>query len=262
MLQNDNKAIVRKLARHGIRTNFRKYLVMFLAVVLSAFMLFSVLTVGATYFAMWKRQNIRLNGARFDAIMYGCTDAQMQKLKQNADITDIGVLALAGYLDETEKNTMADTSMAWVNDTYWNKMQAPAKTSVKGTYPTKENEVMVTPEALKECGLSGYGIGDSFWIKWTDDAGNAHKTDVTICGIWDGYGTKNMFYVSKGFYDRTGRSIDKVSSGRILLNFRQKILSQKKQQQFIDGMKLGKQQRIFFTTTLGYSLPIYMGFWC
>lgn len=232
---------------------------MFLAILLSAFMLFSVLTVGATYFKMWRIQNLRLDGAEFDAIMYGATDAQMEKLKNNADITDVGVLAIAGFIDGSDKNDMADTSLAWVDDTYWNKMQAPAKKYVKGHYPGKKNEVMVTPRALEECGISDYGIGDSFRVKWTDTQGVQHNVDFTICGIWDGYGTKNLFYVSKAFYDASGWTLDNVSSGRIMVNFKQKIMTTAKQNAFIASMNLSKKQRIFFMTELGNSVPLYLG---
>ena len=232
---------------------------MFLAILLSAFMLFSVLTVGATYFKMWRIQNLRLDGAEFDAIMYGATDAQMEKLKNNADITDVGVLAIAGFIDGSEKNDMADTSLVWVDDTYWNKMQAPAKKYVKGHYPGKKNEVMVTPRALEECGISDYGIGDSFRVKWTDTQGVQHNLDFMICGIWDGYGTKNLFYVSKAFYDASGWTLDNVSSGRIMVNFKQKIMTTAKQNAFIESMNLSKKQRIFFMTELGNSVPLYLG---
>lgn len=259
MLSNNNQAVIKNLAKASLMHNLRRYLVMFLAILLSAFMLFSVLTVGATYFKMWRIQNLRLDGAEFDAIMYGATDAQMEKLKNNADITDVGVLAIAGFIDGSEKNDMADTSLVWVDDTYWNKMQAPAKKYVKGHYPGKKNEVMVTPRALEECGISDYGIGDSFRVRWTDTQGVQHNLDFTICGIWDGYGTKNLFYVSKAFYDASGWTLDNVSSGRIMVNFKQKIMTTAKQNAFIESMNLSKKQRIFFMTELGNSVPLYLG---
>ena len=259
MLSNNNQAVIKNLAKASLMHNLRRYLVMFLAILLSAFMLFSVLTVGATYFKMWRIQNLRLDGAEFDAIMYGATDAQMEKLKNNADITDVGVLAIAGFIDGSEKNDMADTSLVWVDDTYWNKMQAPAKKYVKGHYPGKKNEVMVTPRALEECGISDYGIGDSFRVKWTDTQGVQHNLDFMICGIWDGYGTKNLFYVSKAFYDASGWTLDNVSSGRIMVNFKQKIMTTAKQNAFIESMNLSKKQRIFFMTELGNSVPLYLG---
>lgn len=259
MLSNNNQVVIKNLAKASLVNNRRRYLVMFLAILLSAFMLFSVLTVGATYFKMWRIQNLRLDGAEFDAIMYGATDAQLEKLKSNADITDVGVLAIAGFIDGSEKNDMADTSLVWVDDTYWNKMQAPAKKYVKGHYPEKKNEVMVTPKALEECGISDYGIGDSFRVKWTDTQSVQHNLDFTICGIWDGYGPRNMLYVSKSFYDTSGWSLDSVSSGRIMMNFRQKIMTTAQQNAFTTSMNLSKKQKIFFMTELGNSLPLYLG---
>lgn len=259
MLSNNNQVVIKNLAKASLVHNRRRYLVMFLAILLSAFMLFSVLTVGATYFKMWRIQNLRLNGAEFDAIMYGATDAQLEKLKSNADITDVGVLAIAGFIDGSEKNDMADTSLVWVDDTYWNKMQAPAKKYVKGHYPEKKNEVMVTPKALEECGIRDYGIGDSFRVKWTDTQSVQHNLDFTICGIWDGYGPRNMLYVSKSFYDTSGWSLDSVGSGRILMNFRQKIMTTAQQNAFTTSMNLSKKQKIFFMTELGNSLPLYLG---
>lgn len=259
MLSNNNQVVIKNLAKASLVHNRRRYLVMFLAILLSAFMLFSVLTVGATYFKMWRIQNLRLDGAEFDAIMYGATDAQLEKLKSNADITDVGVLAIAGFIDGSEKNDMADTSLVWVDDTYWNKMQAPAKKYVKGHYPEKKNEVMVTPKALEECGIRDYGIGDSFRVKWTDTQSVQHNLDFTICGIWDGYGPRNMLYVSKSFYDTSGWSLDSVSSGRIMMNFRQKIMTTAQQNAFTTSMNLSKKQKIFFMTELGNSLPLYLG---
>lgn len=259
MLSNNNQVVIKNLAKASLVHNRRRYLVMFLAIQLSAFMLFSVLTVGATYFKMWRIQNLRLDGAEFDAIMYGATDAQLEKLKSNADITDVGVLAIARFIDGSEKNDMADTSLVWVDDTYWNKMQAPAKKYVKGHYPEKKNEVMVTPKALEECGIRDYGIGDSFRVKWTDTQSVQHNLDFTICGIWDGYGPRNMLYVSKSFYDTSGWSLDSVSSGRIMMNFRQKIMTTAQQNAFTTSMNLSKKQKIFFMTELGNSLPLYLG---
>ena len=118
---------------------------------------------------------------------------------------------------------------------------------------------MVTPRALEECGISDYGIGDLFRVKWTDTQGVQHNLDFTICGIWDGYGPRNMLYVSKSFYDASGWTLDNVSSGRIMVNFKQKIMTTTKQNAFIASMDLSKRQRIFFMTELGNSVPLYLG---
>ena len=72
---------------------------MILAVLLSSFLLFSVFTVGVTYFKMQRLQNIRLGGAEFDAIMYGMTEEQEEILKNNPDVEAYGIAAVSGAVD-------------------------------------------------------------------------------------------------------------------------------------------------------------------
>ena len=74
---------------------------MILAVMLSSFLLFSVFTVGITYFKMQRQQNIRLSGAEFDAIMYGVTKKQMETLINNSDVEAVGIAAVSGAVEET-----------------------------------------------------------------------------------------------------------------------------------------------------------------
>ncbi|HIV95521.1 MAG TPA: hypothetical protein H9997_09980, partial [Candidatus Sellimonas avistercoris] len=61
-MKNNNGQIIFRLAKSALVKNKRKTLTMFFAVLLSAFLLFSVLTVGVTYFKMQRIQNIRMNG--------------------------------------------------------------------------------------------------------------------------------------------------------------------------------------------------------
>ena len=63
MLANNNKAIITKLAGNNIRTNKTQYVILFLTIFLSAFMLFGVFTIGMTYLDSSRLQNTRLNGA-------------------------------------------------------------------------------------------------------------------------------------------------------------------------------------------------------
>ena len=77
---------------------------LFLAIFLSSFMIFTIFTVGVTYFKLQKIQNIRLSGAEFDAIMYGVTGEQAQKCGKNPDITLTGFLGLCGWVEKTDRD--------------------------------------------------------------------------------------------------------------------------------------------------------------
>ena len=66
MLGNNNKKILDKLAKNTLRRNKKQMGILFLTICLSAFMLFSVFTLGITYLDLSRQQDTRLNGAEYD----------------------------------------------------------------------------------------------------------------------------------------------------------------------------------------------------
>ena len=62
MLANNNRRVIDRMAKSTLRNNKGRNLIIFLSIVLASFMLFSIFTVGITYFKMQRLQNIRLNG--------------------------------------------------------------------------------------------------------------------------------------------------------------------------------------------------------
>ena len=259
MLANNNQRVIRRMAIQSLKSNKRRSLIMFLAILLSAFMLFSVFTVGITYFKMQRVQNIRLNGAEFDAIMYGLTPEQQKTCEKNPDIVKTGVIGLCGSILETDADDTINEGFIYADDIYWNEMMALAREWVTGNYPRKFNEVMATEDALKECGMEGLEVGDTFSATYMDGKGQKHTEEFIISGMWDGYGTKSAFYVSKDFFEQSGYELSDVACARYFMDFKQFIITQKEQNAFISSMNLGKQQNIFFTGEFGYSIPLYLG---
>lgn len=118
-MKNNNGQIISRLAKSALAKNKRKTLTMFFAVLLSAFLLFSVLTVGVTYFKMQRIQNIRMNGAEFDAIMYGVTEEQQEFCDENKDILRTGICAVSGYVEATDKDNTPNVGLMWADPTFW-----------------------------------------------------------------------------------------------------------------------------------------------
>ena len=258
-MENNNKKIICRMAMRALRYNRRRSILLFAAVALSSFMIFSVFTIGSTYYKMTRLQNIRMNGADFDAVMYGGSEEQLEKCKTDEDVRAVGLVGVAGYIEETEGDKTANLGTVWADETFWNEMMSPARTSVEGTYPQEKEEVMVTRKALKTCGLEDRQIGDSFRAVYVDGKGQKKDMEFRICGIWDGYGDKNVFYISKALYDTCGYEFSSVVSGRCHIDFAKTFLTEKEQQEFQEKMKLDKQQALIFTEGMAASIPIYFG---
>ena len=258
MLKNPNQKVIKKMARNALKVNRRKTITLLLAVLLSSFLVFTIFTVGDSYFRLQKIQNIRMSGAEFDAIMYGVTDEQRQMCENNPDIVLTGTVGVCGWVEKTDRDSTPSVGLIWADDGYWIQMMEPVREKLEGRYPTALDEIMVTKSALKECGYEDLDVGDTIAMSYGTNEGIFTGT-FRICGIWDGYGPKKQFYVSKEFYDQSGWKLSQAASGRYLMDFKQKIMTKTEQNAFIESMNLGKQQNLFFMEDLGASVQILAG---
>lgn len=253
MLKNNNRRVIGRMAGRALKGNRGRSLVLFTAIALSSFMLFTVLNAGAAYVRMWRQQDLRLNGAEYDAVLYGCSTEQMEQLRENADIVRIGIMGLAGWMEESQAR------LVWVNDVFWEQMAAPARTSMEGHYPAAVDEVMVTKKALERAGLDGCGVGDCFTAVWTGKGGRSRQTDFRISGIWDGYGITGAFFVSEEFYKSCGFELSDLGSGRVFFDLRQKLVTRRQQEALTESLALTRRQRLLFMVESGFSVPLFLG---
>ena len=258
MLKNPNQKVIKRMAWNDIKVNRRKTITLFLAVLLSSFLVFTIFTVGDSYFRLQKIQNIRMSGAEFDAIMYGVTDEQKQMCENNPDIVLTGAVGVCGWVEKTDQDSTPNVGLIWADDGYWTQMMEPVREKLEGRYPTALDEIMVTKSALKECGYENLDVGDTLAMSYGTQKGIFTGT-FRISGIWDGYGPKKQFFVSKEFYDQSGWKLSEASSGRYFMDFKQKIMTKTQQNAFIESMNLGKQQNLFFMVDLGASVQILAG---
>lgn len=192
MLKNNNDRVIVKMAKRSLISGKQRNLIMILAILLSTFMLFSILTVGNTFFKMQRIQDLRMKGADFDAYVYGGFTGEQKVLCENDPALEaVGVEGFAAWAVETEADDTLNTCFIWADEAYWNGFRKPVTEWVKGSYPQKENEVMVTKDALKDCGLDHLEIGDTFTMTYMDKHGE-HTRDFTISGMWEGYGNTEI----------------------------------------------------------------------
>lgn len=256
MLKNNNQPVIKRIAKTNLKSNFRRSITMIFAVLLSSFLLFSVFTVGLTYLKMNKLQNIRLNGADFDAVLYGVTEEQKTILDNDENVKQFGILTVAGAVRETETDKTPGVGLLYADAVLWDDMMSPTRTFLQGKYPTNENEIMVTEEALKKCGFENKKTGDEITFVYEIKEKRQEKT-FQISGIWGGFGIVDNFFVSKAFCEQEG--IEELYNSRCDISFEKKWMSEEEQQAFIDKMELGKSQRLFYVYEFGNAAEIFWG---
>ncbi len=261
MIQNNNMAVSTRMAVRHLKGGKQKSMTMVLAVLLSSFLLFCIFTVGITYFRMLRVQNLRLQGGVYDAVLYGVKKEQLEICKNDPAVAKTGLFCMSGYIDETEYDKTPDIIMAYADKVYWEEIKAPVKTWTRGAYPTKFDEVMVTEQVLKQCGLDGLDVGDCFKAVYVCKEEKNEKV-FRISGIWEGFGDTGTMFVSEQFYRQSGYTPENVSSGRCIIDFKKDIMTNREQNAWIGQMKLEKNQTLVFTGDLGYSVEIFIATIC
>ena len=155
MLKNPNQKVIKRMARNALKVNRRKTITLFLAVLLSSFLVFTIFTVGDSYFRLQKIQNIRMSGAEFDAIMYGVTDEQKQMCENNPDIVLTGTVGVCGWVEKTDQDSTPNVGLIWADDGYWTQMMEPVREKLEGRYPTALDHMRESLQGLFESVESG-----------------------------------------------------------------------------------------------------------
>ena len=207
MLANNNRAILRRLALGELRSEWKRTLVLFVAIVLATVLLFGVFTTGLSYLSLSRLQDTRLYGGEQDILLSnGYTPAQLETLESDARVESVGQQAYAGYIQRTEADDTVSVGLLWDDEVLWNTQRAEVITAQEGRYPIAANEVMASRDALAACGLAELGVGDHFSATVETNRGVTTE-EFVIAGIWEGYGDTSPIYVSRAFFDRSGYAL-------------------------------------------------------
>lgn len=260
MLANNNKLIINKLAGNQVRTDKRQFGILFFTIMLSSFLVFSILTMGLAYLDLSRLQNVRLYGSEYDiALMNGFTDQQRETAAENPDVETVGILAYSGYVKSTDTDSSVNAGLLWGDEIFWKNQKAPARTDMEGRYPNASNELLATREALKECGKDTLSVGDCFSMTYEDNTG-IHTKEFVISGIWKGYGKDNAnFYVSRDFYQQSG--YDLKSDGILQIKFKRNYVSGKTIGRLEESLHLSQQQVFQPSDYIEKSLTILLALW-
>lgn len=240
MLANNNRAIIARLAKNQRRANRRSVAILFTTIALATLLVFSVFTTGISYLQLGRLQDARLYGADYDlAVVNGFSSAQRQSLLDNDLVKSVGAGCYSGVVQSTEANDTVSVGLIWYDETLWNDQREQVITAQQGHYPEAVNEIMVSREALAQCGLETLGLGDTFQATVETNAGLS-TMDFVISGLWEGYGDTSPIFVSRAFFDASGFALG--DSGFLFIKLAQNYVLPATIQDLRAGLSLSDTQ--------------------
>lgn len=217
---NNNNTAIKCLAKKSYRSNKRRNFIVIIALVLTAFMITSVFSLGCSYFETFQLQQIRSMGTTADVAITNITKSQAEEIERSDLVTTVGISQRLGSVDTTMMDD-ALLGLSWINQTEWEQHRVPTISNVYGNYPQASNEVMLPTWALNEMKISNPQIGMEITLSYQLGNNYQYLTEsFLLSGYYTDYstsrvGNRGSVYVSEAFAVQTGLSFSDITSGMI-----------------------------------------------
>lgn len=206
-MKNNNKHVLNKITRVNLK-NKVKTLFMLISIILVTFMLYSVFSVGFSYYDNYQILNNRLKGTTSNIMIFNLDNQQIKKLNTLDYIHYYGVQNYCGEIVNETNTDAYKLVLTQYSQTEWEKNIMPTISDFDGKYPENENEIAISKWSLKKLGYDNKKIGDTLSL-------TVHNTEESkkfiICGIYKDYligrdhktnsanvATEIFFYRAKG----------------------------------------------------------------
>ena len=124
------------------------------AIVLTTFMITTVLSLGINYMENMKLMQVRTAGTTANASLAMPTEKQEQQIKNLEYVKTVGTQYMVGSVAEkNDEGRDLSIALSYYDTTEWDKHYKETIKDIEGKYPSNENEIMLSKDALSQLGM-------------------------------------------------------------------------------------------------------------
>lgn len=214
----NNKDIIKKITKRSLKANKIRNIFAVIAIVLTTFMISAIFTLAISYAKNYQIMNLRDQGTTATTFLANPTDKQIKEI-ENLDISkNIGQEINVGNVSkESLDNNKTNIFIKYLDKENWENQLTPCISGIKGNYPTKENEIMLSKLALEFLNKENSKIGDKIKISY-DMNGKTVEKEFILSGYFTSYGyikDSGYMFVSEKFVYNKNLSLEK--NGQLLI---------------------------------------------
>ena len=209
MYENNNKAIIKKLARASIRANRMRNFFAIVAIILTTVLFTSVFTIGASMLKSIEYSTMRQVGCSNHGGFKYLTTEEYEILKKHKDIKEYGItIPVSVIKNQTLAKRQVEINYVDENEAKY-RFITPL---IKGNMPSKENEIVLDTITLDMLGLN-YELGQTITLDYDINDENYTK-DFILSGYYEGdiVSMASSACVSKEFIKKNISGIDQKLS--------------------------------------------------
>lgn len=183
-----SKKAMNRLAKRNFTKNRMRNIFLILAVSLVTLLLTVMFGAGISMIENVETADLRLKGSTANAFLCEADDQEMEKVAELSEISRIGWQYYIASVTPNDKMSNQNViAMTGYDDTEWEKNIIPTITNLNGSYPEKENEIMVSEWTLKKLGIDSPKIGMRIPVSFTTLPGDSYQQDFILSGFYTDY---------------------------------------------------------------------------
>lgn len=231
MLKVNNKKVIQDLAKTTYKANKKRNLLTIVAIFLTTFLLCTVISIGLSYWDTVSLRQQRIQGIDYDIELTEPRDDQVSTIRKMDNVKYAGLNVKCGIVSKYQDKELDKLKLYWLDDTCWKQQTIPALDYYKGSYPTKENEIMLSQSALRSIGIKKPKVGMELPFIYQTLAENSENNDTAKTFILSGwfldYTGVDKGYVSDKFYQSTGVLQTDLTEGTLKISLKNPLYSEK-----------------------------------
>lgn len=199
MHTNRNKKAIKKVEKGMMKANRIRNTFAVLAVVLTTFMITTVFSLGINYMQNMELSSVRTVGSNADVTLNAPTNEQEQQIRSLDYVKTVGAQYMVGSAVQTNsEGRELPIVIQYYDETEWEQHFKEAISNINGSYPTQENEIMLSEDALTQLGITEPTLQMEIPLSYYDKDGEQQRTFL-LSGWFHSYTGTGMAFVSESY---------------------------------------------------------------
>ena len=208
MHANRNKKAVKRVEKGMMKANRIRNLFAVFAIILTTFMITTVFSLGINYAENMKLMQVRTEGTTADVSLAMPTKAQEQQIRDLEYVKTVGTQYMVGSVTEkNEEGRELSIVLQYYDNTEWEEHYQEAIKDLEGKYPSDENEIMLSEDALSQLGITEPKLNMEIPLSYLDKNGQQERT-FTLSGWFHSYSSMGMGFVSEEYCKNAGYTME------------------------------------------------------
>ena len=207
MHDNRNKDIIKRVEKGMMKANRTRNIFAIVAVALTTFMITTVFSLGINYKENMDLMEVRTSGTNANVTLAMPTKDQEKEIRDLDYVDTVGTQYMIGsVVGKNEADRDLAIAMQFYDNTEWEKHYKEAISNINGNYPKKENEIMLSEDALSQLGIKNPKLDMEIPLSYVSKDGE-QKDTFTLSGWFRSYTGTGMAFLSENYCEEHGYTL-------------------------------------------------------